>query len=70
MQAERFIILVDQVLDILKEPSHKEAFVDNLHHLGKDEMKFSEWIMTYLAWSELGSAEDVASYHWDFEEEG
>lgn len=63
MQASKFIELVDVVLDELKNQEHKEAFAENLTELGVKDRKFSEWMMTYLAWSELGSEEDIARYY-------
>lgn len=69
MQAKTFIELVDEVLDELKNKEHKEAFAENLLKLGVKDRKFSEWMMTYLAWSELGSEKDVAQYYWNLEAE-
>jgi len=69
MQAKTFIELVDEVLDDLRYTYHKEAFAENLLKLGVKDRKFSEWMMTYLAWSELGSEEDVARHYWHLEAE-
>ena len=71
MKASDFIERVDYVLDTLKDYYHKDAFVKNMEKLPQtiSSKKFSEWMMMYLAWSELGSADDVASYFWYLEYE-
>lgn len=71
MKAHDFVGLVDDVLDTLKADYYKKAFVENMEklpHLFSDK-KFSEWMMLYLAWSELGSADDVARHFWHLEDE-
>lgn len=69
MKVNKFLELLDDVLDDLRAKEHKEAFAKNTEHLKIDDKKFSEWLMTYLAWSEVGSEEDVAMYYWHLEEE-
>ncbi len=67
MKIEKFIEDVDDVLDNLK--NNKQAFLENMKHLNLDNKKFSEWMMTFLAWNELGSEEDCAAFYWNLEEE-
>jgi len=69
MMVNDFLEKIDFVLDELKNKSHKEAFAKNMEHLELEDKKFSEWVMTYLAWSELGSEKDVANYYWNLEDE-
>jgi len=69
MKIEKFIELVDDVLNELKSNEHKESFKENMEHLEEEDKKFSEWMMTYLAWSELGSEKDCATFYWNLENE-
>ncbi len=69
MKIETFIKQVDTVLDELSDKHHKESFSKNMKHLEWEDKPFSEWMMTYLAWSELGSEEDCKAYYWYLEDE-
>ncbi len=69
MRAEKFVIAVDEVLTMLKSSENKVAFLANMRHLNIKDKPFSEWIMTYLAWNELGSEEDCKAFYWHLEEE-
>lgn len=67
MQVNRFVELVDVVLSDLH--AHKNSFMKNMEHLEGEDKKFSEWMMTYLAWSELGTTEDIERYYGHLDEE-
>lgn len=69
MKIDKFLRDVHIVLDELKRQRHLDAFAKNMEHLELEDKKFSEWMMTYLEWSELGSEKDCARYWWNLEEE-
>lgn len=69
MNTDKFTGMVDVVLDELKSPENKKAFIENMNHLGMGDKKFSEWMMMYLAWNELGSEKDCSAYYWNLNEE-
>lgn len=63
IEVDKFIELVDQILDDLKNPGHKKAFADNMKHLKMNEQSFCSWLMTYLSWSEIGTEKDCDFFY-------
>lgn len=55
--------LLDTAED-LANIEHLQAFIDNISHLYPNkEMTTFEWWETYLAWSEVGTEEDMERYY-------
>lgn len=69
MKAKKFLELVDEILNELKSSENKKAFSENMIYLRMEDMSFAEWMVTYLAWNELSSEEDIRTYYWHLEEE-
>ena len=69
MKIHEFIVIVDDVLEDLASKGNKEAFLKNMEHANVADRKFSEWMIMYLSWSELGSEEDCAEYYWNLEDQ-
>ena len=67
MNVNRFVELVDEVLDRLSKD--KEPFKDNMIHMEAEDRSFCEWMTTFLAWAELSSDEDCKNFYWYLEEE-
>ena len=69
MKIKKFFAQISTVLDELGNPTHQESFSENMKHLKIDDKSFADWMMTYLAWSELGSEEDCKRFYWYLEDE-
>ena len=60
MKIDQFLIDVDEVIKELQ--NNKEAFGENMKHMGLRDKSFCSWLMTYLAWSEVGDERDCNNY--------
>lgn len=68
MKIDIFFQRISTVLDDLRSPEHQKIFIENMARLDKQDGSFAEWMMTYLAWSELGSEKDCKNYYWYLED--
>lgn len=67
MKIDKFLKLVDVILDALKSEHTKNTFSQNMEKLGIYEDKsLAEWWEIYMAWNELADAEDIER-HWDLD---
>lgn len=65
MDKNRARKLLSDITNELAVPGNMDSFLENmytLHGVHKDMSAF-EWWETYLAWSELGSEEDMENYY-------
>jgi hypothetical protein len=69
MKIDEFMNNLEVVLREISTPENKKLFAENMEHLNIPDQKFSEWMMTFLAWNELNTAEDCAEYYWFLERE-
>lgn len=52
-----------EIVKTLANEEHLEAFISNMKHLDVQDQTLFEWWETYLAWSEVGSAEDMEEFY-------
>jgi len=70
MNVNQFMVRLDELVGRIQHKSVREAFIENMEHLSKTnerlkDKSFCSWMMTYLAWNELGDEEDCEQYYWD-----
>ena len=69
MKIEKFLAQISTVLDDLGSVEHQKSFSENMEHLKIEDKSFADWMMTYLAWNELGSEEDCKNLYWYLEDD-
>lgn len=62
MKIRDFLNKFDKVLNELK--SQQEIFSENMYNINNSaDRPFAEWVLIYLAWSELGSFADIEAHY-------